>query len=171
MMSIAKRLTKDDLKKLKKIADAGCEAALDAMIQSLMGKHFAGIFNSMPKRWNVMRYQDFMFERYKGILQFAVENHKFIGEIFKKNEECTLDAVAKMKILYAQKKAQDARRKMSDKKKKKITIKYLVNGKTREFTGREDMANELGVSLATVKKMLSDEKYCISKGFKVIGIQ
>jgi hypothetical protein len=33
------------------------------------------------------------------------------------------------------------------------------------------MAKELGVSLATVKKMLSDEKYCISKGFKVIDRQ
>ena len=112
-----------------------------------------------------------MFDKYKGILLFAVENHKFIGEIIKKKEKGEFDAVAKMKVMYAQKKAQEARRKMSDKKKKRITIKYLVNGKNREFIGREDMAKELGVSLATVKKMLSDEKYCISKGFKVIDRQ
>jgi hypothetical protein len=171
MMSIAKRITKEDLNKLKKIAGVGCEEALDAIIQSLMGKHFAGIFDSMPKRWNVKRYRDDMFDKYKGILLFAVENHKFIGEIIKKKEKGEFDAVAKMKVMYAQKKAQEARRKMSDKKKKRITIKYLVNGKNREFIGREDMAKELGVSLATVKKMLSDEKYCISKGFKVIDRQ
>ena len=171
MMSIAKRITKEDLKKLKIIAGVECEEALDAMIQNLMNKHFGGIFDSMPKRWNVKRYKSYMFERYKNILLFAVKNLKFIEEILEKYEDNTFDAVAKMKILYEQNKTQDARQKMSDKKKKKITIKYLVNGKTREFFGREEMANALGVSVETVKRMLKDEIYCTSKGFYVIGVQ
>ena len=171
MMSIAKRITKEDLKKLKIIAGVECEEALDAMIQNLMNKHFGGIFDSMPKRWNVKRYKSYMFERYKNILLFAVKNLKFIEEILEKYEDNTFDAVAKMKILYEQNKTQDARQKMSDKKKKKITIKYLVNGKTREFFGREEMANALGVSVETVKRMLKDEMYCTSKGFYVVGVQ
>lgn len=168
MRTIAKKITKKEIEKIKKYNGKMTERELNELVIRLVNKHYGealGITEDDIR--NAMLLRD-VIDDYTKILSFSIENIEYIEEI--KNtidEEGTLKACHQMKIIMDQKANEQTKKKMSKAHKKKITIRW-EDGTEEVFESRDDLADRLGVGKSMMSQILNGKKQWKGPKFEVL---
>lgn len=159
MMMIAKRITKREIDKIKRLREHMIESDIDDMVVDMIEKHYGKALDITTDEIRKAILLRDVIDDYKKILRFAIDNIEFIDEIKNATEGGEkMAACHKMKIAMDQKEQQRIHKAQSDGAKKRnskpITIRILKDDKVVTFDSMQDAANCLGCTKQTLYQFL-----------------
>lgn len=166
MRTIAKRITKREINKIKKYKDYMMEYGMDEIITDMVYKHYGKVMDIKKDDVRTAVLLRDVIESYRKILEFAVDNIEFIEEIKNAEEDGWIDAVHKMDIAMRQKEQEKTNKKIGNAMKKKIIIVW-EDGEEEVFGSRDELAEKIGVSKGQLSNILNGKRKHKGRQFTV----
>lgn len=168
MRTIAKRITTKEIDKINKYKEYMIEYGIDDLIVNMVHKHYGKVLDISKKDIRTTILLRDIIDSYRKILEFAVDNIEFIEEI--KNAEdnaAWISAVHKMDIIMRQKEQEKLKVRLSNAKKKSITVIWEETKTEETFDSRDEFADRLGISKGQLSKVLNGTKSWSGPKFSV----
>lgn len=161
MYRIAKRITKREIDKIKRLGKHMVETDLDDMVIEMIDKHYGKALDvNRDDIRKAILLRD-VIDDYKKILRFAIDNIEFIEEIKNATDEGKrIEACHKMKIAMDQKEQERircAQRTGGKSRAKEITVRLLETGEIITFDSRQDAADYFNVSKQAFNKFVKSQ--------------
>lgn len=166
MRTIAKKITKREISKIKKYKDYMMEYGMDEIITDMVYKHYGKVLDIKKDNVrNAVLLRD-VIESYRKILEFAVDNIEFIEEIKNAEEDGWISVVHKMDIAMRQKEQEKTNKKIGNAMKKQITVVW-DDGEEEVFSSRDELAEKIGVSKGQLSNILNGKRKHKGRQFTV----
>lgn len=172
MSLIARKTTKKEIDKIKRLGKYMNDDDLDDLIVDLVYKHYGNVLQITKNDVRKGILIADVIKDYRNILSFAIENIEYIEEIKNATDDGQrISACMKFDIAMKQRAESKRKQQISKTKTKTYTVRFKKNGAVRKFNGIAEMSEFFKTNERTIKRFTAGKKTAIGDIAEIIDIQ